>query len=50
MYKITLKDKEMISNYLKNVIVPSQVGASLIQIAGLLDGLEEIKEEEPKKK
>lgn len=48
-YKITQKDKEMISNYLKNVTVPAQVGSSLIHIATLLDNLEAIKEEEPKK-
>ncbi len=48
MFKITKENRDTIVNYLKSVIVPSQVGANLIQIAGMLEGLEEIKEEEKK--
>lgn len=44
MYTITKQDKEMISNYLKSVVVPSVVGSNLIQIANLLDGLKEVEE------
>lgn len=49
-YLITKEQKDQISNYLKSVTVPALIGANLIHIATLLDNLEAIKEEEPKKK
>jgi len=46
-YIITEEMKNSFSSYLKSVIVPSTVGANLIQIATALDTLPEV--EEPRK-
>lgn len=49
MYKLPKKINEEIISYLSNVVVPSNIGANLIQIAQVLSKLEEIKDDEDNK-
>ena len=44
-YQINEKDRATIISYLKQVVVPAQIGANLNNIADLLSNLPEIKEE-----
>jgi hypothetical protein len=49
MLKLSKQNRDEIVVYLRNVIVPSTVGANLIAIADILSKLEEEKVEEVKK-
>jgi hypothetical protein len=45
MLKIKKEQRDEIVRWLRTQIVPSEVGAGMIQVANMLAGLEEIKEE-----
>jgi len=47
MLNLSIKDRDMIVHYLKNVTVPAEVGGNLMQIATILSGLPEVKESAP---
>ena len=44
MYEISKENKDKIATFLRAVVVPATVGASLVSIADLLDGLKEIED------